>query len=77
MYDIYTPLVDEKIEVTIDEAKEHVLEGLKPLGEEYNSILQKAYNERWIDWLETKRETKWSLFIWKLLDTTVYFDELE
>lgn len=54
MYDIYTPLVDEKIEVTIDEAKEHVLEGLKPLGEEYNSILQKAYNERWIDWLETK-----------------------
>lgn len=41
MYDIYTPLVDEKIEVTIDEAKEHVLEGLKPLGEEYNSILQK------------------------------------
>lgn len=46
--------MDEKIEVTIDEAKEHVLEGLKPLGEEYNSILQKAYNERWIDWLETK-----------------------
>ncbi len=54
MYDIYTPLVDAKIEVSIEEAKEHVLKGLAPLGEEYNSILQKAYDERWIDWIETK-----------------------
>ncbi|RPF52112.1 oligoendopeptidase F [Aquisalibacillus elongatus] len=54
MYDIYTPLVDEKIELTIDEAKDHVVNGLKPLGEEYTNLLQKAYKERWIDWLETK-----------------------
>ncbi|MGP4073907.1 oligoendopeptidase F [Piscibacillus sp. B03] len=54
MYDIYAPLVDEKISVTIDEAKDYVLKGLKPLGEEYTNILQKAYDERWIDWLETK-----------------------
>ncbi|TFB22012.1 oligoendopeptidase F [Filobacillus milosensis] len=54
MYDIYTPLVDEKIKVTIDEAKDYVLKGLAPLGEEYTSIVQKAYDERWIDWIETK-----------------------
>ncbi|GAA0455095.1 oligoendopeptidase F [Alkalibacillus silvisoli] len=54
MYDIYTPLVDEKIKVTIDEAKDYVLKGLKPLGEEYSSIVEKGYKERWIDWLETK-----------------------
>ncbi|MDQ0160287.1 oligoendopeptidase F [Alkalibacillus salilacus] len=54
MYDIYTPLVDEKMDVTIEEAKDWVLKGLAPLGEEYTSIVQKGYNERWIDWLETK-----------------------
>ena len=54
MYDIYVPLVDEKIKVTIDEAKDYVLKGLAPLGEEYTSILQKAYDERWIDWIENK-----------------------
>ncbi|MGM8214653.1 oligoendopeptidase F [Bacillaceae bacterium W0354] len=54
MYDIYTPLVDEKIEVTIDEAKEYVLKGLAPLGEEYTNILKQAYDERWIDWVENK-----------------------
>ncbi|MDQ0351785.1 oligoendopeptidase F [Alkalibacillus filiformis] len=54
MYDIYTPLVDEKIKVTIDEAKDYVLKGLEPLGEEYTSIVQQGYEERWIDWLETK-----------------------
>ncbi|GEL77149.1 oligoendopeptidase F [Tenuibacillus multivorans] len=54
MYDIYAPLVDEKIDITIDEAKEHVVKGLAPLGEEYTSIVQKAYENRWIDWLETK-----------------------
>ncbi|MDV2582711.1 oligoendopeptidase F [Alkalibacillus haloalkaliphilus] len=54
MYDIYTPLVDEKIKVTIDEAKDYVIKGLEPLGEEYTSIVQQGYEERWIDWLETK-----------------------
>ncbi len=54
MYDIYTPLVDEKISVSIDEAKDYVLKGLAPLGDDYTGILQKAYKERWIDWLETK-----------------------
>ncbi|WP_188208330.1 oligoendopeptidase F [Alkalibacillus aidingensis] len=54
MYDIYAPLVDEKIEVTIDEAKEYVLNGLAPLGEEYTSIVKKGYDQRWIDWIETK-----------------------
>lgn len=50
MYDLYTPLVkDVEMKIPFDEAKEIVLEGLKPLGEEYNKILHEAFNNRWID----------------------------
>ncbi|WP_163652021.1 oligoendopeptidase F [Listeria sp. PSOL-1] len=55
MYDLYAPLLsDVKLEFTYDEAKKVVLEGLKPLGEEYQSILEKAFNSRWIDVVENK-----------------------
>ena len=36
MYDLYTPLVkDVKMEITYEEAKDMILKGLAPLGEEY------------------------------------------
>ncbi|MBM6618265.1 oligoendopeptidase F [Bacillus suaedaesalsae] len=55
MYDLYTPLVKEtKMEVTYDEAKDHVLNGLAPLGEEYQDILKEAYENRWVDVQENK-----------------------
>lgn len=53
MYDLYTPLVkDVDMKLSYEEAKEVVLEGLKPLGDEYNKILQEAFNNRWIDVVE-------------------------
>ncbi|XYG88102.1 oligoendopeptidase F [Heyndrickxia coagulans] len=55
MYDLYTPLVqDADMEVTYEKAKEIVLDGLHPLGEEYRSILQQAFENRWIDVVENK-----------------------
>ncbi|MFD1735331.1 oligoendopeptidase F [Bacillus salitolerans] len=55
MYDLYTPLVkDIKMEVSYEEAKDYVLKGLKPLGEEYQSILKEAYENRWVDVHENK-----------------------
>ncbi|OMP67093.1 oligoendopeptidase F [Domibacillus epiphyticus] len=55
MYDLYTPLVAEgKFDVTYDEAKELLLKGLQPLGEEYNSILAEGLNGRWVDVVENK-----------------------
>lgn len=55
MYDLYTPLVkDVKMPVTYEEAKKYVMEGLKPLGEEYAGILEEAFSERWIDVEENK-----------------------
>lgn len=55
MYDMYTPLTGEApIEYTIEEAKEETLKALKPLGEEYHGILEEAFSNRWIDWLENE-----------------------
>ena len=50
MYDLYTsivPTADAKI--PFEEAKKTVLEAVKPLGEEYQSILKEGFYNRWID----------------------------
>lgn len=55
MYDLYVPLVadyDEK--VTYEEAQQLILEGLKPLGEEYLGILKNGFESRWIDVYENQ-----------------------
>ncbi len=55
MYDLYTPLVAEgKFDVTYEEAKELLQKGLQPLGKEYNSILTKGLEGRWVDVVENK-----------------------
>jgi len=55
MYDLYTPLVkDVKMEVSYEEAKEYMLKGLAPLGEEYASILKEGLENRWVDVHENK-----------------------
>lgn len=54
-YDLYVPLVDEiDFEITYDKAKEIVLAALAPLGPDYVAIVQKAFDERWIDVVENK-----------------------
>ncbi|KWW54848.1 oligopeptidase PepB [Enterococcus faecium] len=55
MYDLYTPVLGEApITFTYEEAKEKALEALKPMGEEYMVIVEKAFSERWIDVVENK-----------------------
>ena len=50
MYDIYVPLVaDADIKLSYDEAFETVIEGLAPLGKDYQAILRRAHDERWVD----------------------------
>jgi oligoendopeptidase F len=58
MYDLYTPIVKEvDIKIPYEEAKEKVKEGLKPLGKDYTSILEKGFNEGWIDVYENEGKT--------------------
>lgn len=54
MYDLYVPIVkDTNDEVSYEQARETVVKGLAPLGENYISILQTAFSQRWIDVYET------------------------
>ena len=55
MYDLYTPLVkDVKMEIGYEEAKEIILNGLSPLGEEYINVLKEGFENRWVDVHENK-----------------------
>ncbi|PAE25187.1 oligoendopeptidase F [Bacillus sp. 7894-2] len=55
MYDLYTPLVKEvKMEIPYNEAKDMILKGLKPLGEDYLNILKEGFENRWVDVHENK-----------------------
>lgn len=55
MYDLHVPVVEgsEKV-VEYKEACDIVKNALKPMGEEYQTLLNKAFNEGWIDVYENK-----------------------
>lgn len=53
-YDLYVPVVDDvDMKFTYEEACEIMLAALKPLGEDYLSLVRKGISERWIDVYET------------------------
>ena len=54
-YDIYAPLVsDVEFKMSYDDAYNYVIKGLAPLGCEYQALLKKGHDERWIDVEETE-----------------------
>lgn len=58
LYDLYVPMVDEvDFDMPYDKACALVREALKPLGEEYGKLLDRAFSERWIDVYENKGKT--------------------
>lgn len=55
MYDLYTPMVPSPDRViSFEQAKKMVKEGLAPLGEDYQALLQEGYDNRWIDVYENE-----------------------
>jgi len=40
--------------ITIEEAKKYVMDGLGILGEDYKTIVDRAFNEKWIDFVQNK-----------------------
>nr|WP_106783843.1 oligoendopeptidase F [Lysinibacillus timonensis] len=55
MYDLFVPLVKEmKIDMPYEKAKEMMVNSFAPLGEEYQSTVQKGLDSRWVDVLENK-----------------------
>jgi oligoendopeptidase F len=54
-YDTYVPLVPEvDVRLTFDQAIDHVIAALKPLGNEYVDVLAEGLRGRWCDRYETK-----------------------
>lgn len=54
-YDVYAPLVsDVEFKLSYDDAYDYVVKGLAPLGKEYQALLKKGHDERWIDVEETE-----------------------
>jgi oligoendopeptidase F len=54
-YDLYAPLVGSvDLKYTPEEAEKHVLAAVAPLGPDYAAVVQRAFNERWIDLYPTE-----------------------
>ena len=50
MYDLHFPMFENAdISLEFDDAFKLVKEGLHPLGKDYQDLLQRAYDERWMD----------------------------
>lgn len=50
MYDVYLPITGGSQEkISYDQAKDMIMEAMKPLGEDYIANLSKAFSDRWID----------------------------
>ena len=55
LYDLYVPIVEDvEIEMPFEQAKALVKAALRPLGEEYQALLDRAFNEKWIDVYENR-----------------------
>lgn len=55
MYDLYVPMVGEADKkIPYEEAKEIVLKGLAPLGEDYQELLKQGFEGGWIDVYENE-----------------------
>lgn len=55
MYDVYTPVVKGvEMPYSYEEAKETLLNALQPLGEEYVSIVERGFEEKWVDVYENE-----------------------
>ncbi len=67
LYDLYVPLVKEvDYNIPFEKAKEMVLEGLIPMGEEYVALLKKGFAEGWLDVFENEGKRSgaysWSVY---------------
>lgn len=72
MYDLYVPLIDQKTEyIPYEQAKELVVNGLTPLGEEYVSVIKRAFDNRWIDVYSTP-DKRTGAYQWGAYDTHPY-----
>ncbi|WP_254821010.1 oligoendopeptidase F [Haloglomus halophilum] len=52
-WDLYTPLAEGEVDIPYEEAREHVVEAVAPLGEDYQNRVAEGLDSRWVDVYET------------------------
>lgn len=54
-YDLYAPLVSSvELRYTPEQAQQHILDAMRPLGADYGAVLARAFRDRWIDFYPTE-----------------------
>ena len=72
MYDLYVPLASQlDMKIPYEKAQEIIIEALKPLGEDYISVLKRAFSERWIDVYENEGK-QGGAYSWGSYDSVPY-----
>jgi len=72
MYDLYVPMVKEvKMDITFEEAKNMVKEGLEVLGRDYIKDLEKGFDSGWIDVYENEGKRS-GAYSWGCYDSHPY-----
>jgi len=57
MWDLYVPVVQEESpEIGYEEACDHIVDAVEPLGDEYRSRLAEGLDSRWVDVYETENK---------------------
>jgi oligoendopeptidase F len=71
-YDLYTPLMTEvEFKADYGEAKEQVIQGLAPLGQEYSRLLRQGLDGGWTDVYENQNKTS-GAYAWGCYDSHPY-----
>jgi oligoendopeptidase F len=52
-WDLYAPLAEGDVDLPYEEAREHVVEAVAPLGEDYQNRVAEGLDSRWVDVYET------------------------
>jgi oligoendopeptidase F len=72
MYDLYCPMVPEvDFHVEIEEAREMLLSSFAPLGTPYTGVVDRAFDEGWIDLYENKGKRS-GAYSWGTYDSNPY-----
>ncbi len=72
MYDLYTPMIsDVDMKINYEQAKDMMLEGLKPLGDDYLDIVKGGLDSNWIDVYENKGKRS-GAYSWGTYDSNPY-----
>lgn len=72
MYDLYTPMIKNvDMNIKYEDAKQMMLEGLKPLGDDYLDIVKTGLDSNWIDVYENKGKQS-GAYSWGTYDSNPY-----